>query len=242
MSRGDRAGDLNAVNLRRARERGHANLGWLDAQYTFSFASYDDPAWRGFRSLRALNERWLAPRSGFSEHPHANMEILTLVLEGALEQHDHHGKAILNAGDLQRLTAGHGVSHAEFNASWHERVHYLECWITPERMGLLPSRQQQPLPRNGDRGGLHVIGARGHGNGILQIHQDVETLFGRLGAGERVTRAMAPRRYGWIQVLTGTVNVNGSVLEAGDGAAMGAGEQLALLAVSPASVLFFDLP
>ncbi len=242
MDRQDRSGDLSVVNLRRARDRGHVNLGWMDARYTFSFASYDDPGWRGFRCLRALNERWLAPRSGFGEHPHANMEILTLVLQGTIEQHDGRGTAILGAGELQRLTAGYGVSHTEFNASWNERAHYLEFWIEPERADLPPSRQQRPLPRGGERGALHIIGARGDGNGILQIHQDVETLFGRLGAGERVTRAMTPGRHAWIQILAGAVSANGELLEAGDGAAVSPGQRLALLAVSPASLLLLDLP
>ncbi|HSB70051.1 MAG TPA: pirin family protein [Candidatus Methylomirabilis sp.] len=234
--------DLSVVVPCRGRERGHVNLGWLEAYYTFSFASHYDPTRRGFRSLRALNERWLAPRSGFGEHPHANVEILTLVLEGALEQRDRNGKWTLSAGEVGRLTAGAGVSHDEVNASWHEHAHYLEVWIEPDRADLPPSQERRALPRNGAQRALQVIGAPREGSGLLQLHQGVETLFGRLTAGEGVVRAMARGRHAWIQILAGIVNANGQVLEAGDGAAISSGERLWLLAVTPAEFLLLDLP
>jgi redox-sensitive bicupin YhaK (pirin superfamily) len=230
-----------AVVPHRGRERGHEDLGWLEAYYTFSFASHYDPARRGFRSLRALNERWLAPRAGFGEHPHANVEILTLVLEGVLAQRDGTGTTLLGAGEVQRLTTGRGMCHDEFNPSWQERAHYLELWIEPDHADLPPGREQRPLPE--DTGGaLQVVGGRADGNGILAIHQDVEALFGRVAPGARARRALARGRHGWLQILAGAVEVNGQLLEAGDGAAIGAGAQLALLAVSPAAVLLLDLP
>jgi redox-sensitive bicupin YhaK (pirin superfamily) len=241
MIRQDPPGELGVVIPRRARERGHANLGWLDAYYTFSFASYNDPAWRGFRSLRALNEQWLAPRSGFGEHAHANVEIVTLVLEGTLEQRDRSGKTLLTAGTVQRLTAGYGISHDEFNPSWRERVHYVELWIEPGRADLAPSLEKRSLPSGDDRGGLHVFGAPEDGSDVLRIHQNVATLFGRFAEGERVTRAMVRGCYAWVQILTGVVTVNGWILEAGDGAAICAGGQVDLVAAGPAELLYLEL-
>lgn len=221
-------------------ERGHVDLGWLEAYYTFSFASHYDPARRGFRSLRAVNERWLAPRAGFGEHPHTNVEILTVVLGGELEQRDPGGRTRLAAGDMQRLTAGRGICHAEFNPSWHARTHYLEVWIEPDRVGLQPGRDQRPLPGDTD-GVLQVVGGPTDGNGRLTIHQDVEALFGRVAAGERAGRRLARGRHAWLQILAGAVAANGQALEAGDGAAIGAGERLSLCALQPAEVLLLDL-
>ena len=231
---------MSVVAPRRGEDRGHVNLGWLEAYYTFSFASYNDPERRGFRSLRALNECWLAPRAGFGEHPHANVEIVTLVLEGTLEQRDRSRKTLVTAGEVQRLTAGYGMNHDEFNPSWRERAHYLELWIEPDRADLPPGREKWCLPRGG-RGALHLIAASEDGGGVLQIHENVETLFGRLAAGERVARTLARGRYAWLQVIKGAVDANGQILETGDGATIGPGDQLELVAVSPAEVLLLEL-
>jgi redox-sensitive bicupin YhaK (pirin superfamily) len=221
-------------------DRGHVNLGWLEAYYAFSFANHYDPARRGFRALRVLNEGWLAPRSGFGDHPHTNREILTYVLEGRLEQREHTGdRSCITAGELQRLTTGGGMSHDEFNPSGREWTHYLEFWIVPERQGLLPSRERRLLP--GGQAGLRVVGARDARDGTLRIHQDVVLVSGILTAGERAAYRIACGRHAWLQLIQGAITVNGVALQAGDGATFSHEAQLAIAAARPAEFLILDL-
>jgi redox-sensitive bicupin YhaK (pirin superfamily) len=227
------------IALRPAEERGHTRLSWLDSRHTFSFDRYYDPRHMGFRVLRVINEDRVDPGQGFATHPHRDMEILTFVLEGALEHKDSLGNgSVIRPGDVQRMTAGTGISHSEFNPSATEPVHFLQVWILPDRPGLAPSYEQRSFPA----AGLRLVGSRDGGEGSVRIHQHVLVYVARLSSGEDVVHALAPGRHAWIQMARGAAQVNGTRLAAGDGAALSEERSVELRGLDGAEALVFDLP
>ena len=230
------------ITRRPSGERGHANHGWLDTSHTFSFAGYRDPRHTGFRDLLVINEDRVAPGRGFGAHSHDNMEIISYVLEGALEHRDSLGTgSIIRPGDVQRMTAGTGVTHSEYNASRDERVHFLQIWILPERAGLAPGYQQRAFPREERRDRLQLAASRDGRDGSLIVHQDVELYLAELAPGQRMTHRLRPGRHAWLQVARGSVEMDGEALAAGDGAAVSDQAQLELEGSTSAELLLFDL-
>lgn len=223
-------------------ERGHADHGWLDTRHTFSFADYHDPAHMGFRSLRVINEDRIAPGAGFPRHPHRDMEIVTIVLAGALEHRDSTGgHGIIRPGDVQRMTAGTGVTHSEYNASAAEPVHLVQIWILPEKRGLAPGYEQKTFAESAKRGRFCVVASPDGREDSVTIRQDARLHLAALGSGETAAHPLAPGRHAWVQVLRGKVDVNGHALEAGDGAAVSDEKQVRISATADSEVLLFDL-
>jgi redox-sensitive bicupin YhaK (pirin superfamily) len=230
------------IAVRPAAERGHADHGWLDTRHTFSFASYHDPRHMGFRSLRVINEDRVKPGEGFGTHAHRDMEILTWVLEGALEHKDSMGNgSVIRPGDLQRMSAGTGVTHSEFNPSREEPVHFLQIWLLPRERGLPPGYEQKGFPEEERRGRLRLIAAGDGRDGAVTIHQDADLWTALLEPGESVRHALAPGRYAWLHVARGAVSLNGSTLGAGDGAAVSDEAALEIAGAADAEVMLFDL-
>jgi redox-sensitive bicupin YhaK (pirin superfamily) len=230
------------ISIRPASERGHADHGWLDTRHTFSFASYQDPRYMGFRSLRVINEDRVQPAQGFGTHAHRDMEILTWVLEGALEHRDSMGNgSVIRPGDLQRMSAGTGVTHSEFNPSREAPVHFLQIWLLPRERGLPPGYEQKRFPQEARRGRLRLIAAGDGREGAVTIHQDADVWTALLRPGESVRHALAPGRYAWLHVARGAVSLNGSTLGAGDGAAVSDESELEITGAAGAEVLLFDL-
>ena len=230
------------LTLRRSNDRGHAQHGWLDSRHTFSFADYHDPAHMGFRALRVINEDRVDPAMGFGTHPHRDMEILSYVLEGGLAHKDSLGTgSIIRPGDVQRMSAGTGVTHSEFNASTTEPVHFLQIWLLPEQRGLEPSYEQKHFAVDQRRGRLQLVASRDGREGSLTVHQDVAVYDALLSAKERAELSLGKGRHAWVQVARGSVKVNGETLVAGDGAALSAEPGLALEGLEEAEVLVFDL-
>ena len=230
------------IAVRPAAERGHADHGWLDTRHTFSFASYHDPRHMGFRSLRVINEDRVQPAEGFGTHAHRDMEILTWVLEGALEHKDSMGNgSVIRPGDLQRMSAGTGVTHSEFNPSREAPVHFLQIWLLPRERGLPPGYEQKRFPQEARRGRLRLIAAGDGREGAVTIHQDADVWTALLQPGESVRHALAPGRYAWLHVARGAVSLNGSTLGAGDGAAVSDEAALEITGAARAEVLLFDL-
>ena len=233
------------IRVRKSDDRGHANHGWLDTYHTFSFDTYHDPKNMGFRSLRVINEDRVAPGQGFGMHPHRDKEIITYVLEGTLEHRDSMGnRGVIRSGEVQRMSAGTGVRHSEFNHSEAEPVHLLQIWLEPNEHGIKPSYEEKSLNREQLRGKLTPVAAPDpNGSGAVTIHQDAE-LFATVLAGEdKVTHKLDRGRHAWVQVARGSVSVNGQVLAAGDGAAISdePAVQLAATGTEAAEVLLFDL-
>ena len=223
-------------------ERGKANFGWLDSRHSFSFGEYFDPAHMGFASLRVINEDWVAPGAGFDTHPHRDMEIVTYVLEGALEHRDSLGsRSVIRPGEVQRMTAGTGIRHSEYNASDRDQVHLLQIWILPDRKGLEPGYEQKPVVVAEQPGRLHVIASPDGRDGSVSIHQDAVIHAGIIPAGVTVEFGLASGRGAWVQVARGAVSVNGLRLEVGDGLAAHDEEALAIRGESDAEILVFDL-
>jgi len=233
------------IQIRPAGERGHANYGWLDTFHTFSFSDYYDPRFMGFRSLRVINEDRVQPGYGFPTHPHRDMEIVTYVLEGSLEHKDSMGTgSVIQPGEVQKMSAGTGVRHSEFNHSETEPVHLYQIWLLPEREGVKPMYEQKAIPADEKRGKLRVLASPngGNGNGAVKLYQDAEIFATELGAGQSVEHELGAERYAWVQVVRGTVNVNGKELRAGDGAAIAQEAQLRITGAGENSeVLLFDL-
>ncbi|MDB5341478.1 MAG: Pirin-related protein [Planctomycetaceae bacterium] len=228
--------------VRRGQDRGHLNHGWLDTYHSFSFGDYYDPARMGFRALRVINEDRVDPGQGFGMHGHRDMEIVTLVLEGALEHRDSLGNGeILKPGELQRMTAGTGIRHSEFNPSASEAVHLYQIWLQPERPGLPPSYEQKQFDATEQDGRWRVVASRDGREGSLVIHQDAALFLAGLKAGETLTRPFASGRHGWLQVLRGRVTAEGLELVAGDALALSNEEQLTVTANAGAELLLFDL-
>jgi redox-sensitive bicupin YhaK (pirin superfamily) len=230
------------IRIRRAAERGQFDHGWLETRHTFSFAGYRDPEHMGFRSLRVLNEDRVEPGQGFGTHPHRDMEIVTYVLAGALEHRDSMGNgSIIRPGDVQRMSAGTGVTHAEFNASRTDPLHFLQIWILPERAGLPPGYEQRRFHDAEKQGRLCLVASPEGADGAVTVHQDARILASRLSPGQEVTHRLAPGRHAWVHVAAGTLELDGRRLSAGDGAALSAEPAVALRGVEDAEVLVFDL-
>jgi quercetin 2,3-dioxygenase len=230
------------IKVRPAGERGRTRTGWLDSSHTFSFNRYYDPRHTGFRHLLVINEDVVAPGGGFGAHSHRDMEILSYVVSGALEHRDSAGgSGVLRPGELQRMSAGTGVTHSEQNASGAEPVHFLQIWIRPEREGLRPGYEQRAFPAEGRRGRLRLIASREGGDGSVTVHQDVKVYDAHLAAGEEVSYRPAGGRHAWVQVVRGAAGVNGTPLRAGDGAAASGEDSLSIGADEDAEILLFDL-
>lgn len=230
------------LDIRKANERGHANHGWLDTFHTFSFASYRDPRHMGFRSLRVMNEDFVAPGQGFGTHPHHDMEIVTYVLEGALEHKDSMGNGeVLRPGEFQRMSAGTGITHSEFNPSDTEPVHLYQIWLFPDRKGIEPSYEQKLFAEEERRNRLRLVASQDAADGSLKIHQDARIYLSSLDEGQHVSHAVPSGRFAWLQVLRGGVSVNGQDLGTSDGAAVAGDNDLQIVATQPAEVMLFDL-
>ena len=230
------------IVVRKAGERGRFDFGWLDTRHTFSFGDYHDPDHMGFRQLRVINEDRVAPGGGFPTHSHRDMEILSYVLEGAIKHQDSMGhREVLRPGELQRMSAGRGVTHSEYNPSREEPLHFLQIWILPDRRGLEPGYEQKEFPDKDRTGRLRLVAAPGGRDGALEIHQDVAVYATLLGPGQEVVHPLAPGRHAWVQVARGALEVGGRGLEAGDGAAISGEAEVELRAPSPAEALLLDL-
>src|SRR5262245_58261922 len=209
------------IMVRRAAERGHGNHGWLDTWHTFSFSDYYDPRFMGFRVLRVINEDTVAPGRGFPTHGHRDMEIVSYVLEGALQHRDSLGTgSVIRPGDVQRMSAGTGVRHSEFNASQSEPVHFLQIWLLPSARGIAPSYEQKTFSDADKQGRLLAVATPDGRDGSVTIHTDAVLHAGRFDGGEAASLAIARGRHAWVQVARGQVRVNGQALAAGDGAAI----------------------
>jgi len=230
------------LQIRRAAERGHFDHGWLDTFHTFSFGDYYDPNFVQFRALRVMNEDRVAPGQGFGMHGHRDMEIVTYVLSGALQHKDSLGNgSVLRPGELQRMTAGTGIRHSEFNPSTAEPVHLYQIWLLPERAGLTPGYEQQPFAASGRQNQWQLVAAPDAAAGALKINQDARLYLAELAAGTSLSQAIAAERYGWLQVLRGSVQLAGERLSAGDGVALSDERSLTITGHDAAEVLFFDL-
>jgi len=229
------------ISIRRAADRGHFDHGWLNTYHTFSFADYHDPAHMGFRTLRVINDDRVAPGQGFGEHRHRDMEIVSYVLEGALAHRDNMGNSgVIRPGDVQRMSAGTGVQHSEFNGSKTEPVHFLQIWILPETPGAPPGYEQKTFPPETRRGKLRLVGSRDGRDGSLTVRQDVAIYASVLEAGKKVRHALVPGRHAWLQVAAGALEFNGNRLEEGDGATVTDEDELDI-AGKGAEFLLFDL-
>jgi quercetin 2,3-dioxygenase len=230
------------IQVRRSEDRGRTQIDWLDSRHTFSFGDYYDPDHVHFRSLRVINDDVVEPGQGFGAHPHRDMEIVTYVLEGALEHKDSMGTgSVLHAGDVQRMTAGTGVLHSEFNPSATERVHLLQIWILPARKGLSPGYEERRAADLPERDGLRLLASRDGRDGSVTVNQDVGLYSARVTPDRPVTYPLPRGRHAWVQVTGGAVTLNGRPLKAGDGAAVSDEPRLEMTAAAPADVLFFDL-
>jgi redox-sensitive bicupin YhaK (pirin superfamily) len=233
---------LTMITIRRRDERGKANFGWLDSRHTFSFGQYRDPAHMGFRSLRVINEDRVIPGQGFATHSHADMEIISYVLAGRLEHKDSLGTgAVIQPGEVQRMTAGTGITHSEFNPSSTEAVHFLQIWILPEARGLQPSYEQKSFPSAEKQGVLRLVASRDGRNGSVTVHQDADLYVSHLSASDTVKHEMKPGRHGWLQVANGAVTLNDQAMLAGDGAAISNLSKIEIGADTGAEILLFDL-
>ncbi|MGD0401768.1 MAG: pirin family protein [Candidatus Acidiferrales bacterium] len=227
------------IQVRPGNERGHNKLSWLDSRFTFSFDQYYDPEHMQFRSLRVLNEDIIAPGQGFGMHPHRDMEILTWILDGALEHRDSMGTgAVIRPGELQHMTAGSGILHSEFNPSPKDSTHLLQIWIVPDRKNLKPAYEQLTFPDKDLRGKFHLVAGP---EAPVSIRQDANLYIARLNEGEQAKHSLKAGRSAWMQVSHGTVTVNGTKLKAGDGAAISEESEVRVEATKPSEVLLFDL-
>lgn len=231
------------IYVRRADERGHALYDWLDTWHTFSFDTYYDPAFMGFRVLRVINEDRVQPGQGFGMHGHRDMEIITYVLEGALEHRDSLGTgSVLRPGEFQRMSAGTGIRHSEFNPSSTEAVHLYQIWLLPNQTGLTPSYEQKSFPAAERQGQLRLVASPKAEDGSLQIHQDARIYLSILESDQEVRHLLQPGRHAWLQVLRGSVQLNGHRLATSDGAAVSDEAALSIRANEHAEVMLFDLP
>jgi redox-sensitive bicupin YhaK (pirin superfamily) len=230
------------IQVRRADERGHAQHGWLDSYHSFSFADYYDPRFMGFRALRVINEDRVQPGQGFGTHPHREMEIITYVLDGALEHRDSLGTgSIIRPGEVQRMSAGTGVTHSEFNHSRTELVHLLQIWILPEEQGLPPSYEQRTFPEAERKDRLRLVASRDARGGSVKVHQDVDLYAAVVSSGAALEHTLRAGRHAWLQIASGRFSVNDQNLSAGDGAAFSNESAVKLAAREPAEILLFDL-
>jgi redox-sensitive bicupin YhaK (pirin superfamily) len=230
------------ITRRPAKERGHFDHGWLDTYHSFSFSEYHDPAHMGFRSLRVLNEDRVDPKAGFPPHSHRDMEIITYVLAGALGHKDSMGNgSVIRPGDVQRMSAGTGVTHSEYNGSEKEPVHLLQIWILPEKRGIAPGYEEKKFSPDEKRGRLRLIASRDAAEGSVTIHQDARVYASLLDAGQTVRHPLAAGRGAWLHLVSGAATVNGTALATGDGAAVENESALEIRAGEPTELLLFDL-
>jgi len=230
------------VSIRRSAERGHANHGWLDSYHSFSFADYYDPQHMGFSTLRVINEDYVAPGTGFGTHPHRDMEIITYILAGELEHKDSMGNgSVIRPGDVQRMSAGTGVLHSEFNPSPDRQVHLLQIWIQPNRRGVEPGYEQKRFEDAEKRGRLRLVASPDGAEGSVTIHQNARVYAGLIDGAERVEHTLAAGRTAYVHVARGTVTVNGNPLAAGDALKTEGESRITLEAGRDAEVLLFDL-
>ena len=227
----------------RSDSRGAADHGWLRSKHTFSFADYHNPEMMGFAKLRVVNEDWIEPGMGFGTHPHRDMEIVTYMIDGALEHKDSMGNgSTIRPGELQRMTAGTGVLHSEFNHSQEEQAHLLQIWILPERNGLEPGYEQKLFPSDEKRNTWRIVGSRDGRDGSLTIHQDVNLLSTELEAGKELEYEFEGKRRGFLQVVHGSIDVDGESISAGDAVATQDQSALTVRAIDDAELLLFDMP
>jgi hypothetical protein len=230
------------MKIRRSSERGHAQHGWLDSHHTFSFADYYDPKAMGFRALRVINEDRVIAGEGFPTHAHRDMEIISYVLEGSLAHKDSIGtNGVIKPGDVQRMSAGTGVRHSEYNGSKEAGVHFLQIWIVPDRAGHEPSYEQKNFSDAEKRGKLRLVASPNGQSGSVSIHQDARLYAGLFDAGEKATYDLKPGRGAWVHVVRGEVSVNGEKLVAGDAAAIETTGKIELAGTTGGEVLLFDL-
>jgi redox-sensitive bicupin YhaK (pirin superfamily) len=230
------------LTLRPAAERGQADYGWLRANYTFSFANYYDRGWMGFRALRVINDDYVAAGRGFGEHGHDDMEILTYVLEGAIEHRDSLGSGeVLKPGEVQYMSAGTGIHHSEFNPSKTDTLHSLQIWLIPTARQLTPTYAQKAFPIHTEKNRMHLVASTDGRDGSILVHTDADLYACTLETGAKVEHTFDRFKYGWLQVVRGSLLANGEVLAEGDGAAFSQEERLTLKAESDAEFLFFDL-
>ncbi len=230
------------IKIRKASERGHAKYDWLDSYHTFSFADYHDPNYMGFRKLRVINEDRVKASEGFDTHPHRDMEIITVVFEGALEHKDSMGTgSVINPGDVQLMSAGTGVTHSEFNHSKKESVHLLQIWIMPEQRGLTPSYQQKTFGEDKRNNQLCLIVSRDGRRNSLTIHQDVDLYAANFSKDFRIEHPVSANRHLWIQLVQGEIKINELSLTQGDGVAVSEENKISITAIKPSTFLLFDL-
>jgi redox-sensitive bicupin YhaK (pirin superfamily) len=230
------------INVRQAKDRGHFNFGWLDTYHTFSFGDYYDPRFMGFRSLRVINEDRVHPGRGFPTHPHRDMEIITYVLEGSLEHRDSMGTgSVIRPGEVQRMSAGSGVTHSESNSSRDESVHLLQIWIMPDKYGIRPSYEQKMYEAEEKQGRLRLIASPDGRDDSVKIQQDTALYAALLSPGQEVVHELSANRHAWVQVARGAVSLNGQLLSQGDGAAVSDEQAVAIVGQESAEVLLFDL-
>ena len=230
------------LQVRKSHERGHANHGWLDSYHTFSFSDYHDPRWMGFGPLRVINDDRIAPGGGFPTHRHRDMEIVTYVLDGALQHQDSLGNGgTIVPGEVQRMRAGHGIAHSEYNASETAPVHLLQIWIEPDTRNLEPGYEQKAFDPQEMRGRFRVVASNDGRDGSVTIHQNASISAAKINAGESVSAPLAEGRRGWLHVATGRVQIKGYTLEAGDSVALVQEPQITLEGLEPAEVLLFEL-
>jgi redox-sensitive bicupin YhaK (pirin superfamily) len=231
------------IKIRKSQQRGHANHGWLDSYHSFSFANYYDPEHMGYSVLRVINEDVIAPAKGFGMHPHRDMEIITYMLQGALRHEDSLGNgSVIKAGDVQRMTAGTGIVHSEFNASSTEPAHLLQIWLLPERNNIDPGYEEKHFDTAEKQGRWRLIASHDGREGSLLIHQDIALYATVLAKGERVSYDMSAGRSLYFQVVRGSVDLNGETLVAGDAAKVDMQQAIAIQVLEPAELLLFDLP
>jgi hypothetical protein len=230
------------IQIRKAKERGHANHGWLNTYHTFSFADYHDPRFMGFRSLRVINEDVVEAGMGFPTHSHRDMEIITYVLEGEVEHKDSMGNSgVIRPGDVQRMSAGTGVTHSEFNPSKKNPLHLLQIWILPEKKGIPPSYEQKSFSNAQRSGKLHLVASPNGEAGSVTIHQDTRLWAGLLKSGTETSFKLNGGRHAWLQVARGELNLNGQSLRSSDGAAISEESQLSLKPQKDTEILLFNL-
>ena len=232
------------IQVRKSEERGHANHGWLDSHHTFSFADYYDPKHMGFRSLRVINEDRVAPGRGFGSHPHRDMEILSYVLEGSLAHKDSMGhQEVLGPNEIQRMSAGTGVMHSEFNPSSTEPVHFFQIWLEPAAKGTPSSYEQIRFDPAEKKGKLKLLAAPGGGEGVARINQDAQVFVAELDKGDEINYPLDSKRHVWLHVIRGAVTLNGNTLTTGDAAAVEGEEKLVLTGANtePSEIMLFNL-
>jgi redox-sensitive bicupin YhaK (pirin superfamily) len=230
------------ITIRRASERGHAVHGWLDSYHTFSFANYHDPAHMGFRALRVLNEDRVTAGEGFDRHSHRDMEIISYVVEGALEHKDSTGTgAVIKPDDVQRMSAGTGITHSEYNASRRDPVHFLQIWIVPDRRGVPPSYEQKTFSRDDKAGRLRLVASQDGRDGSVSIQADAAMFAGVFSAGQSLVHELADGRHAWVHVVRGKVRINGTELASSDAVGLSGEPKITIDAIEDCELLVFDL-